>query len=387
MPAAKSTAVAVRPKAKVTAKTGPSASALEKFEASFQKSFGPDTLRRTDTVRKDYEVISTGSVTLDFATGVGGYVEGRIHEIWGQESIGKTFLVLLGVIEAQRKHPDKMVFFVDMEQTLDVAFAEELGVDLTRLYHVQPDSAEDVADIVKAALDSDLISMLIVDSIGGAVTEEEFEKDAEDAVVGTMAKVITRMVKIAAVQARKTGAVVLIVNQVRAVIGPRGGTTTGGGYALKHVTTMKFKMSRTATQLFSVGGSDDKRIVGQEVAVQVEKNKVATPKRTAIFRMMNTATPQYGPAGVDRLGETMTVAISSGVIKRRGSKYDIPLPSGEVHTVTGAAPIEPFLREHPDVLAHLRDLAIKTKAGEVVIDPIEQTEAGAVDIATGEVVA
>lgn len=384
----KSTEVATRPRAKVTAKAGPSSAALEKFEASFKKSFGPDTLRRTDTVRKDYEVISTGSVTLDFATGVGGYVEGRIHEIWGQESIGKTFLVLLGVIEAQKKHPNKMVFFVDMEQTLDVAFAEELGVDLSRMYHVQPDSAEDVADIMKAALDSDLISMVIVDSIGGAVTEEEFEKDAEDAVVGTMAKVITRMVKIAAVQARKTGAVVLIVNQVRAVIGPRGGTTTGGGFALKHVTTMKFKMSRTATQLFAVGGATDKRIVGQEVAVQVEKNKVATPKRTAIFRMMNTATEQFGPAGVDRLGETQAVSLSSGVIARRGAKYDIPTPGGEVHTVTGAAAIEPYLRDNPEVVAHLRDLAIQTKAGEVVVDPIDLTpDAGAVVTSTGEIVA
>ena len=228
-----------------------SKAALRKFEERFSKAFGEGNLHRSSEVNP-YEVISTGSLTLDYRLTVGGYVEGRLVEIWGPDGVGKTTLALMGLAEAQKKHQDKMVAFIDMEQKFDSAWAVTHWIDLERIYVYTPESAEDVADALKEFCSSGLFSMVVLDSIGAMIPEVEKTKDAGDAVMGKQAIIVTRMVKIAAVEAARTGTAVLLVNQVRANLGFGADMTTGGGFALKHVTTMKFKLRRTATPPFKV---------------------------------------------------------------------------------------------------------------------------------------
>ncbi len=333
---------------------------LRRFEETFSKSFGPDVLRRTSEI-KPYPVIPTGSLAFDFATGIGGLPEGRLVEWWGVDGSGKTTIALLTIVEAQRKHPDKMVGFIDMEQALDLDWARKLGVNLDLMYHVQPESAEDLADITKAMLASGAMSMIVVDSIGGMITEEEQEKDAEKDVVGTLAKVVTRMVKIAAVEARKAGVLVLLLNQVRANIGSYGAdTTTGGGWALKHGTTMRCKFKRTGTTPYLLGSGPEAEQVGVEIAVQIEKSKVAAPKRTAVIGLFNQATEKYGPIGVDKAAEATDLGLRIGAIERAGAWYTTP--DGERHN--GKDVVRDHLRAHPDLVERIRQQAIATRAAE-----------------------
>src|SRR5690606_17009642 len=156
------------------------ATALKRFEERFSKSFGAGTLQRSAEVNP-YEVISTGSLTLDYCLSVGGYVEGRLVEIWGPDGVGKTTLSLIGLAEAQRKHPDKMVAFIDMERKFDKAWAASHGVDLERLYLYSPETAEDVADALKELCNSGLVSMVVLDSVGAMIPEKEIEKGADEA--------------------------------------------------------------------------------------------------------------------------------------------------------------------------------------------------------------
>ncbi len=350
------------------AKTKPvSLNALEQFEATFAKRHGATTLRNAGAHPVKYDVIPTGSLALDIAMGCGGYVRGRITEIWGPESVGKTTLCLLAAREAQRLHPDKVVGFVDMEQTLDTDYAKVLGVELDRLYHVQPDSAEEVADIVKdlaSAVDGKgqaIFSILFVDSVGNMTPEEEFEKDAGDATVGTTAKIVTRMVKIASVNLRKNNVALVIVNQVRAIIGPRGGSTTGGGFALKHVTTHKLKVARTAGQPRTIGSGDNAVQVGLEIAVKVEKNKVGPPKRVATIVLMNSPTEKWGPAGVDGRAEALAVGKATGVIPMRPGGYYM-LPDGT--EVRGENLVNQAFDAKPELVAEVRRLALLSLSGE-----------------------
>lgn len=353
------------------------ASALEAFEAQFAKRHGAESLRLASSRPKIYDVISTGSLDLDIKMGCGGYVRGRLTEIWGKESVGKTTLTLLGAAEAQKAHLDQLVGFVDMEQTLDPAYAELLGVDLSRLYHIQPDTAEELADVVKdliTAIDprtkKAIFSMVIVDSIGNMTPEEEFEKDAGDATVGTTAKIITRMVKIASVKARENNTVVLIVNQVRAIIGGHGANEgTGGGFSLKHVTTHKLKIGMTGSEAKTVGTGTQIMQVGREIAVKIEKNKVASPKRVSNILIMNAPTEKWGGVGVNKAAEAIAVGKTTGVIPMRaGGWYTMP-DGTEVRGENGVAE---YIEAHPEVIEIIRQKALAQVAGTLVQEEVDE---------------
>lgn len=349
-----------------TKSTGPSANALEKFEAAFAKSFGDGVLKRGENVVR-YNVIPTGSLGLDYVLGPGGYVKGRIVESWGPEGVGKTTMALLGASSAQRTDPDKMVGFIDMEQALDLEWAKKLGVDLSRLYHVQPETAEDVADILKAMTDSGMMNYIVLDSIGGMITKEETEKDAEQVSVGTSAKVITRMMKIAAVQARKHEVVINIINQVRANLAYGGDTTTGGGFALKHATSHKLKFRKAGIPL-TIGSGEKANQVGQKIAVKVEKNKVAPPGRVCEITLLNQDTAKYGKLGVDQVTEAVSLGIKTGVIVQSGAKYT--LPGGQ--EIRGRETVEATLVDSAELVQTIREQILASIASEVVDDEIEE---------------
>lgn len=348
---------------------GPSSAALEKFEAEFGKDFGVDALRRTDRIEK-YEVIPTGSLALDFALGCGGYVEGRLTEIWGPDGSAKTTMALIGAANAQRKHPAKMVAFVDMEAALDLAWAQKLGVDLSRMYHVQPESAENLADVVKSLISSGLISFLVIDSIGAMFAEEEREKEAGARSVGTTPAVVTRMGKIAANEAKKNGTAVLIINQVRANLGYGADTVTGGGFLLKHVTTHRIKARKGTGQDMMAGSGNDGVQVATKIVLKVEKNKVAPPKRTAEITLVLHPSAKYGTTiGVqDRGQEAFNVGKQSGVIARAGAKYT--LPDGTV--ATGETATVALLNERPELIEEIRTAALAAVAHTVTTSEAEE---------------
>ena len=349
---------------------------LERFKETFAKSFGADTLQVGGGVQ-NYEVISTGSLLLDYATGIGGLPEGRLIEWWGPDGSGKTTMAFILAAHAQRKHPNKMVGFIDMEQAGDMKWAKALGVDVESetWAHVLPESSEEVADIMRAMLESDLFSLVILDSVGGMLTEEEKRKDAEDVVVGTNAKIVTRMVKMAALYARKSSAVVLILNQVRANIGGYGvDETTGGGWALRHATSMKMKFRRTQsgnTDIFKIGSGDEATSVGYETAILVEKNKCAPPKKRCTIAIFNQPSAKFGDIiGIDVASETANLTDRLDLLPKKGSWFIISdaTETQEEDKVNGKPALVDRLRKDPDLCLVLRGRALDSVSHLVTDD-------------------
>lgn len=343
--------------------------ALEKFEATFAKSFGEGALRRGSEMPA-YDVISTGSPSLDYAMGCGGYIRGRLTELWGLTSLGKTTMGLIAMAEAQKAIPDRRVALIDIEKTFDPTWAVAHGVDLDRLRVMQPETAEDAADQMKQLIESDAFSVVELDSIGAMLPEKEAEKDAGDAVVGVGAKVVTRMVKIATNLATTHNVAVLLINQVRASIGSFVGPdiTRPGGHALQHCTThvLKFRRGKESPRL--IGPKENQVQVGQQIAINVEKNKVAPPKRTVYLWMYNQATQEYGPAGINKANDVFALAKTLELMPRSGAHYT--LPDGSKHN--GEPAVVPYLQAHPEVCEMLRTQALAVGAQHVVTNPMQE---------------
>lgn len=349
--------------------------ALRKFEESFGKAFGANSISRSDKI-VPYEVISTGSIVLDYRTGVGGLVEGRLAEYWGPDGIGKTTLAMHSIREAQAKHPDKMTAWIDVEARLDKAWAKAQGIDLKRMYLIEPDSAEEVADQMKMLITSGMISMVVLDSIGAMIPEAEKEKDADQSVVAMQAQRVTRMVKIAASEAKHTGIVVLLINQVRANVSGFGrAITTGGGWALKHSTTMKMEFKRTGEGVYKATIDGVEEEVGHQLAIKVERNSVAPKGRVAVINLFNQPSKKYGPLGIDKAQEGFDVAMMTNppVIRKSGGWYYPPEEWG-VEKIQGGDAVVAYLREHPEHLEDLRRRAIATRSDEVKVEEISDPE-------------
>lgn len=341
--------------------------ALAKFDEGFDKSYGKGILDYSGKIHP-YEVISTGSLSVDYSMGVGGYILGRLYEIWGPDGIGKTTLALWAVVEAQKQYPNNPVVWVDVEHRADKLWMQIHGVDISpaRLRIITPESAEQVADQVKDALRSEIFSLIVVDSIGGMIPEAEKEKDADKAVMAQQAKIVTRMVKIAAVEADKAGTVVLMLNQVRANLAYGADTMTGGGFALKHCSTGKLKLSSGGREPFKVKfpGEDRPRRVGHEVAVYNERNSVATAYKRAQFVLITAATKQYGPVGIDKVDDFTTMGLRTGVIEQKGGWYT--LPDGQ--KVNGRDAILDVLRGDDRLMTVVRERVLSTLSAEDIED-------------------
>jgi recombination protein RecA len=338
----------------------PSARALTHFLAKMDKSYG-DGIFQLDPPVIPYEVIPTGSITLDVKMGVGGWVRGRIHEVWGMEGAGKTLCALWAAREAQRAVPDRVVAFIDMEHRFDEAWAVLQGIDLKRFVKVPPETAEQVADMVKDMCRSGLFSLIVVDSIGAMIPKAEVEKDAGDAVMGKQAQIVTRMVKIAAVEADRTITTVILINQVRANVSGYGSpTTTGGGFALKHCSTQKVRISRGKP--IKVTLNKEEITIGYTHDFRVERSSVSPAGRTAELTIFNVPTERYGPVGIDSVDEAVEMGLLTGVIAQRGPYYVVP--GGE--QVRGRDAVVDLLREDQELVMQVRSLAIATVAGDVI---------------------
>lgn len=345
-----------------------SAAAITKFEESFGKEMGLGVLTRSDKI-EPYKVIPSGSLALDAAIGIGGWPCGRVNEIWGPEHAGKTTECMLLVAEAQRTQPDKMAAWVDIEQTFDKKYAKKLGVDLKRLWLLEnPQTAEEAADAVKRFVMSGLCSVVIVDSVGGMIGKAEFEKEAEDATVAIVAKVITRMVKQVAPMGKANGTMTMVVNQVRAIIGgnAKGPTTqSSGGWALKHVTSVKVAVRRGETKYLKIDGQDVP--IGHDIINKVEKNKCSPYGRTATVTLYNTDTKDHS-VGVDPVAEVVEFGKKYGIIE--GSTW-LTLPNGE--RFNGAGKTKDYLVQHPEVVKELREQVLAKFATQIRDDEGEDT--------------
>lgn len=345
-------------------------SSLDKFLAKFETQHAKSNIM--DPSGPPPTPISTGCLTLDYALGVGGLVPGRLTEFWGREQTGKSTMYTIAAAAYQKAVPDKMVGWIDAEATFDLEYARSLGLDLdpTRLLIVQPGNAEEVADIIKDLIISDMVGFAILDSIGAMIPQAEIEKDADEATMALVAKIVTRMTKIAAAELRPRGAMVGVINQVRANLAYGADITRTGGFALQHVTTHRVKFSRTPEKPIMQGSRADgtEEQVGIEIAMKVEKNKVAPPGRTAKAWLFNQFTEQYGPPGIDRVADAWGVGRVSGVIERAGSIYT--LPDGTKHK--GEDATKEYLRATPSAIEAIREKAIATRAHEVITNPLKE---------------
>lgn len=339
------------------------AGSLKTLREQMTKTYGSGRVSRRDSV-KAYEVIPTGSLALDYALRVGGWVRGRTHEVIGVEGVGKTTLCITSMAEAQRAYPDEAVGYIDMEQTFDWDWAEANGLDTSdeRFMHVFPDDTEDVSDMLRQMTQTGLFSIIVVDSIGGMESKQAFEKQAEEAVMGRNAQAITRMVKHVATLARKYNVAILFINQYRANLSGMGADISAGPKALRYNTTMKVEMRRTGEPTLKIGSGDSEEEVGRQVRAKVSRSKVAAQGKVAEFWIINQSTDKYGPIGIDRADETLTVGNVAGVFGRRGSWYD--LPNGQA--LNGAEAVKTYLRANPDVMQEILSAALAKVSDEVV---------------------
>jgi recombination protein RecA len=350
---------------------GPGAAALGRFMDGFTKRHEEVNIR--DTSGPGPEFASTGSLALDYAMG-GGFVKGRVSELWGPEQTGKSTLLTWSVAEYQRQHPKRMVGWIDAENTFDLDWARAHGVSLdsNRFLLVQPNNAEETADLVKELINAKdgnepMFGPIVLDSVGAMIPQQEKDKAADEATMALVAKTVTRMVKIAAADLNQTAGMLWIINQVRANLSYGGDITRTGGFALSHVTTHRLKFRR-ADKPIMIGGKGEEEQVGQKLAVLIEKNKVAPPRRTAEMTFYNQVTEKYGPVGLDVPFDVFATAKRAGVFGRRGAWYD--LPDGSEHN--GEAAVLAYLRENPAAVDPIREKTLATKAHEVVTNPLEE---------------
>ena len=306
--------------------------ALDDALKAIQKSYGKGAVMRLgERPRVDVDVIPTGSILLDQALGVGGYPRGRIIEIYGPESSGKTTLALEAIAEAQRK--GGRAAFVDAEHAIDPDYAHKLGVNSDELILSQPDSGEQALEIVEMLAASGALDIIVVDSVAALVPQAELDGEMSDNQVGLQARLMSKgMRKIAGVLNR-TGTVVIFINQLREKVGVMYGNpeTTTGGRALKFYASIRIDIRRAEAI------KNGTNIIGNTVKVKVVKNKVAPPFHSCIIDLI------YGE-GISRYGEILDLGASLNLIGKTGNWYTL----GDNKIGNGREAAKAYLREHPE---------------------------------------
>ena len=338
---------------------------MAKFRDQLEKRYGN---RLTPAAEQTgHEVISTGSLTLDVAMRTGGWVRGRTHELIGPQGVCKTTMSILTAVEHQ-KATRKAVGWIDMEQSFDPAWAQSLGLDTSRdaFTHISPDDSEDVSDMNKIMAQSELYSLIVIDSIGGMESRKAFDKDAEDSTMGRNAQVITRMVKHAAVLAKRNNITMLYVNQLRANLSGMGVSDIAAGpRALQYNTTFSVRLSRKGgpasetTRKVKIGEIEDE--VGRQFVAKVQRSRVSPQGRQAEFWLFNQPST-YGPVGIDKVDEAVSLGLRMGVITQSGAFYTLP---GEKKGIQGRAKVLDELRKRPEMAETIRGEALKMVAHEV----------------------
>jgi recombination protein RecA len=310
------------------------AKALAAALAQIEKQFGKGSVMKLSDaeVAEDIQVVSTGSLGLDIALGVGGLPRGRVVEIYGPESSGKTTLTLQVIAEMQKV--GGTCAFIDAEHALDVQYASKLGVQLEDLLISQPDTGEQALEIADALVRSGSVDMIVIDSVAALTPKAEIEGEMGDSLPGLQARLMSQALRKLTATIKRTNCTVIFINQIRMKIGVMFGNpeTTTGGNALKFYASVRLDIRRTG----SIKKGDE--VIGNETKVKVVKNKVAPPFRAAEFDIL------YGE-GISREGEILDLGASSNVVEKSGSWYSY---NGE-RIGQGKDNAREFLRERPEV--------------------------------------
>ncbi len=308
--------------------------ALDSTVATLTKRFGEGTIMKLgEATGLKVKTIPTGSLTLDMALGVGGLPRGRVIEIYGPESSGKTTLCLHSIAQAQKL--EGVCAFIDVEHALDPAYAERIGVDIDNLYISQPDTGEQALEIAEALVRSGAMDVVVVDSVAALVPRAEIEGEMGDSHMGLQARLMSQAMRKLSGAIKQTNTVMIFTNQLRQKIGVMFGNpeTTTGGMALKFYASVRLDIRRI--QSLKASGE----AIGNRTRVSVKKNKVAPPFKTAEFDIMFSE-------GISRTGEVLDLGVEYGAIDKRGSFYsyeDTRLGQGRENCKT-------FLRENPELL-------------------------------------
>jgi recombination protein RecA len=333
-----------------------------------EKQFGKGSILRLGAKEAIVPVsaISTGSISLDYALGVGGFPRGRICEIFGPESSGKTTIALQVVAEAQKQ--GGMAAFIDVEHALDPIYAKQLGVDVDNLLVSQPDFAEQALEITSALITSGSIDVLVVDSVAALVPKAELDGEMGDSHMGVQARLMSQAMRKLTGIVSKSNTCLVFINQIREKIGVMFGNpeTTTGGRALKFYSTIRIDIRRIAAI------KDGETVTGNRTKVKVVKNKVAPPFREAEFDII------YGE-GVSREGDLLDLGASNSIIEKSGSWFSY---KGE-RIGQGRENARQFLKENPDIRAKV-DTELRKVLGLNKISEVESTGAPATPIDAGK---
>jgi recombination protein RecA len=311
--------------------------ALETARAQIEKSFGKGSIMYLgQNEAMEVEVIPSGSISLDMALGVGGYPIGRIIEVFGPESSGKTTLTLHAIAEAQKQ--GKTCAFIDAEHALDPVYARKLGVDLDKLIVSQPDNGEQALEIADLLIRSGAVDVIVIDSVAALVPKAEIEGDMGDSHMGLQARLMSQALRKLTASISKSKAILFFINQIRMKIGVMFGNpeTTTGGNALKFYASVRLDIRR-------IGAIKDKEeVIGNQTRVKVVKNKVAPPFKTIDFDIL------YGE-GISKIGEIIDLGVKAEIIEKSGSWFSY---NGE-RIGQGRENVKQYLKDHPEMLKEI----------------------------------
>ncbi len=336
--------------------------ALDAALAQIERNFGKGSIMRLGKNNKamDVETVSTGSLGLDIALGIGGLPRGRVVEIYGPESSGKTTLALHCVAEAQRK--GGICAFIDAEHALDPSYARKLGVNIDDLLISQPDAGEQALEIADTLVRSGAIDVLIIDSVAALVPRAELDGEMGDSQPGLQARLMSQALRKLTASINRSNTMVIFINQIRMKIGVMYGSpeTTTGGHALKFYASVRLDIRR-------IGAIKERdEVVGNQTRVKVVKNKLAPPFRQVEFDIM------YGE-GISKSGELIDLGVTTGVVEKSGSWFSY----NSQRIGQGRENAKQFLKDNPDIAAKIEE-AIRQNAG-LICEPILLGEEGGGD--------
>lgn len=325
--------------------------------AQIEKSYGKGSVMKLgQRPNVDIEAVSTGSLGLDIALGIGGVPKGRIIEIFGPESSGKTTLTLHLIAEAQKK--GGTCAFIDAEHALDPAYAKKLGVNIDELIISQPDTGEQALEIADTLIRSGGIDMIIIDSVAALVPKSEIEGEMGDAQMASQARLMSQALRKLTASINRTNCITVFINQIRMKIGVMFGSpeTTTGGNALKFYASVRIDIRR-------IGSIKDKEeVIGSQTKVKVVKNKVSPPFKTADFDIM------YG-SGISKEGEIIDLGVKLDIVEKSGSWFSY----NNVRIGQGRENVKQYLKEHPQISNEIEKI-IREKSSKITNINLDQTE-------------